>query len=70
MIIDQIADRICARPIVTTEWLDSTGAAQYLGVSRKAVYHYVDRRGLPMHQDEPGGKLWFKRSELDEWRLG
>ena len=52
----------------TSEWLDSKSAAQYLGVTRKALYHYKDGRDLPSHQREPGGKLWFKRSELDTWR--
>lgn len=68
-IADLIADRVCTRLSVNAEWLDSNRAAQYLGVSRKAIYHYVERRGLPAHQDQDGGKLWFKRSELDDWRM-
>jgi excisionase family DNA binding protein len=66
---DLIVDRLAARTLAP-EWLDSNGAARYLGVSRKALYHLIERRLLPAHQDEPGGKLWFKRSELDDWRLG
>jgi excisionase family DNA binding protein len=69
--LDRLADLIAARiesRMSTPEWLDSKSAARYLSVTPKALYHYIDRRGLPSHQDEPGGKLWFKRSELDTWR--
>ncbi len=67
VIVDVIADRVSR--IQNREWLDSQSASQYLGVSRKALYLYVEKKHLPVHQDEPGAKLWFKRSELDAWRV-
>ena len=63
---EKVAALIAAR--TPPEWMSADRAAAYLGVTRKAVYHYMERSGLPYHQDDHGGKLWFKRSELDGWR--
>jgi hypothetical protein len=58
------------------EWLDARGAARYLGLSLPALHRLTTREarakpgGIPAHQDTPGGKLWFLRSELDQWRRG
>lgn len=51
-------------------WLDSTAAAAYLGISRHALHRLTSDRRLPCSQDAPGGKLFFRRSALDDWRLG
>jgi hypothetical protein len=50
-------------------WMDSCGAAEYLGMSRAALHKHTAARTIPMHQDSPGGKCWFLKSELDAWRL-
>jgi hypothetical protein len=50
-------------------WLDFDGALEHLGMKRGALYKLTSARTIPFHQDGPGCKLWFLRSELDEWRL-
>jgi hypothetical protein len=49
-------------------WLDSAAAARYLGISRAALHRYSAAKTIPCEQDCSGGKLWFKRSQLDAWR--
>lgn len=50
-------------------WLDFEGALEHLGMKKGALYKLTSTRTIPFHQDGPGCKLWFLRSELDEWRL-
>ena len=50
------------------EWLDSRGAAEYLGVHRDTLRKLAAERTIPAHQDGRGCKLFFRRSDLDEWR--
>lgn len=77
MLIDQVADRVAAavaqrldagtadpRP----EWLDSRAAAEYLGLHRDTLRKLAAERAIPAEQDGPGCKLFFRRSDLDEWR--
>jgi excisionase family DNA binding protein len=40
-------------------------AADYLGLTRKAVYALVERDRLPHHR--PAGRLLFDRRELRAW---
>jgi excisionase family DNA binding protein len=51
-------------------WLDTAGAADYLGISRTALHKLTAAREIPFEQDGPRCKCWFKRSELDAWRRG
>ena len=46
----------------------STQAAAHIGRSRNALYKLTAARAIPFEQDCPGGKLYFKRSQLDDWR--
>jgi excisionase family DNA binding protein len=46
-------------------FLNANGAAEYLGLSRKAVYALVERRKLPHHR--PAGRLLLDRAELRAW---
>jgi excisionase family DNA binding protein len=50
------------------EWLDSRSAAEYLGVHRDTLRKLASERAIPVHQDGRGCKLFFRRSDLDEWR--
>ena len=50
------------------DWLDARGAAAYLGVHRDTVRKLAAQRGIPVHQDRPGCRLYFGRAELDVWR--
>lgn len=50
-------------------WLTARDAAAYLGLSVHALHRLTAERAVPFHQDGAGHKLWFKRSELDQWRV-
>ena len=52
----------------SAEWLDSRGAAEYLGIHRDTLRKLAAARAIPVHQDGRGCKLFFRRSDLDEWR--
>jgi excisionase family DNA binding protein len=76
-VIQDIAERVAAAVLSrlgatqnteTPEWLDSRGAAEYLGVHRDTLRKLAAERTIPSHQDGPGCKLFFKRPDLDEWR--
>lgn len=64
----KLAARLAAREPLPDEWLPSNKAAAYLGVSVNALHKLTAARAIPFEQDGPGCKMWFKRSELDEWR--
>jgi hypothetical protein len=51
-------------------WLDSKQAAAYVGMTRNALHKRTAAGDIPCEQEVPGGKRWFKRSELDAWRRG
>jgi excisionase family DNA binding protein len=51
-------------------WLTTREAAEYLGMSRSALYQLTAARAIPFEQDQPRGKCWFRRSQLDAWRCG
>jgi excisionase family DNA binding protein len=49
-------------------WLDTAGAAEYLGMPKTTLHKLTAARGIPFEQEGPGCKLYFKRSDLDTWR--
>jgi excisionase family DNA binding protein len=51
-------------------WLTTAEAAAYLGCTENAVHKLTAARAVPFEQGCPGGKLYFKRSQLDAWREG
>jgi excisionase family DNA binding protein len=51
------------------EWLTLRQAAEYLAMGRGTLHKLTARRAIPFHQDAPGGRCKFRRSELDEWRM-
>ena len=50
------------------EWMDARAAAVYLGIHRDTLRKLAAERAVPVHQDGPGCKLYFRRDELDDWR--
>ena len=71
---DLVAERLLehASEVATdqsVQWLDARGAADYLGVHPDTVRKLAASRALPAHQDGPRCKLYFRRTELDDWRL-
>jgi excisionase family DNA binding protein len=76
-VIEDLAERVAAAVVSRLgatheqevgEWLDSRGAAEYLGVHRDTLRKLAAERTIPAHQDGRGCKLFFRRSDLDEWR--
>jgi excisionase family DNA binding protein len=70
---DALAARVAARlPDRPGEdgWLDSSAAASYLAVPVSTIHKLSAAGEIPCSQDRPGGKLYFRRFELDRWREG
>jgi excisionase family DNA binding protein len=76
-VINDLAERVAAAVVAQLdktqerdvgEWLDSQQAADYLGIHRDTLRKLAAERTIPAHQDKPGCKLFFRRSDLDEWR--
>jgi excisionase family DNA binding protein len=70
---DLVADRLLARTAATEdahagEWMDAHDAAAYLGIHRDTLRKLATQRSIPVHQDGPRCKLYFRRDELDDWR--
>jgi hypothetical protein len=51
-----------------TGWMGSREAAAYLGLTLAALHRLTAARVVPFEQDTPGGKCWFHRGDLDDWR--
>lgn len=75
---DALADEMAARlaPQIAElaaagedRWLDTRGAAEYLGLSVGALHKLTGADAIPYSQDCAGGKCWYLRSQLDQWRL-
>jgi excisionase family DNA binding protein len=75
--IDKLVARVAAAVVEhlgrassddSAEWLDSRSAAKYLGVHRDTLRKLAAERAIPVYQDGRGCKLFFRRSDLDEWR--
>ena len=76
-LVDKLVARVAAAVVEhlgrasnddSAEWLDSRSAADYLGVHRDTLRKLAAERAIPVHQDGRGCKLFFRRSDLDEWR--
>ena len=65
-----IVDRLQPTAGGTDDWLDSRHAAEYLGLHRDTLRRLAGERAIPSEQDGPGCKLYFRRSDLDDWRRG
>lgn len=51
-------------------WLDARTAARYLGFeSVNPLHKLTARREIAFSQDTAGGKMWFRKADLDEYRL-
>jgi excisionase family DNA binding protein len=76
-LIEDLAERVAAAVVARLggtqeqepgEWLDSRRAAEYLGAHRDTLRKLAAERTIPAHQDGRGCKLFFRRSDLDDWR--
>ena len=64
----RLAGRLAAGHTAPDRWLPAREAAAHLGVSVHALHRLSADRRIPASQDRPGGRLYFRRSELDRWR--
>lgn len=76
-LLDALADRLAPRVAALVRqqedgdgWLDSAAAADYLALSKNALHKLSSSKAIPLEQESPGCKLWFRRSDLDAWRRG
>jgi hypothetical protein len=53
---------------VEDRWFDSSEAADHLRLPLSQLRKLSAADLIPAHQDTPGGRLYFLRSELDQWR--
>ncbi len=51
--------------VTITEVLNLNQAAEYVSLSKSAIYKKTSERNIPHFKQ--GKKLYFKRSELDNW---
>src|SRR4051812_23425630 len=51
-------------------WMNSREAAEYAGTTLKALHKAMAAREVHFEQDCRGGKAWFKRADIDDWRRG
>jgi hypothetical protein len=65
-VADRVAELLPDR--VEDRWLDSAEAADYLRIPLSQLRKLSAADLIPAHQDTPGGRLYFLRSELDDWR--
>lgn len=68
-----VADRVAARFVAprgasVDDWLDTRRAAEYLGIGRDSLRRLAAERAIPTEQAGAGCKLYFRRSDLDQWR--
>jgi excisionase family DNA binding protein len=60
-----VVERLQVESQAWPEWMGIETAAKYLDVSVERVRKLQARRQLPFHQEGPGCRVFFRRSELD-----
>lgn len=54
---------------ISDPWMTTDEAARHLGIGKSEVHRLAKSEALPSEQDGPGCKRYFRRSDLDLWRL-
>ena len=70
LLLPRMQDRIASNTGRADGWLDTRQAADYLGITKAALYRATAERTIAFEQSGPGCKCWFKRPDLDDWRRG
>jgi excisionase family DNA binding protein len=70
LIAERVAERILAHGAGAAQgsWLTTREAAEHLGMTVNAMHRLTAARQIPFSQERPGGKCWFRRSDLDAYR--
>lgn len=58
---------VAARGSTEDGWIGSAEATDCLSVSLDSLHKLSAARAIPFEQEATGCRLWFKRTELDEW---
>jgi excisionase family DNA binding protein len=66
---ERLAPLLPRLAITDDRWLTSREAAEHLGLSLNALHKRTRRHEIPAVQESDGGKLYFRRTDLDRWRL-
>ena len=70
-VADAILAQLEARDVIGRQspdrWMTTREAASYVGRSVDAMHKLTAARQVPFSQDGPGGKCWFRKSDLDAW---
>jgi excisionase family DNA binding protein len=75
LLVESIAQRTAEiltaqAPVPASPWLDANGAAEYLSSTPEAIRALVKRGQIPHHRSSETRRLYFARTELDEWVRG
>jgi excisionase family DNA binding protein len=77
-LLEQVVDAVAARVLerlesqlspgrAWPEWMNVETAANYLDVSPERLRKLQARREVPFHQEAPGCRVLYGRSDLDQW---
>ncbi len=66
--LDELGKMIESQSLLSKDVLNLNEAASYLDVSQSHLYKLTSTKRIP-HFCPNGKKLYFKRTELDEWLL-
>ena len=67
-VAERLASRLSTSSTADVGWLTTKEAAEYLGLSVAALHRHTAARTISFVQDAPGGRCWFTRDDLDQWR--
>jgi len=48
------------------DFFNTQGAADYLGISIKTIYHYIHKKVIPYYKVQ-NRKVYFKKNDLDDF---
>ena len=67
---DEVVERVKAEIGLSLHdgYMTTKEAAAYLRTSENTLHKMTSARTIPFHQSKPGGRCYFTRAELDEWR--
>lgn len=66
--LEKIEHDLAEIKLMRKDVLNFSEACKYLDVSQSCLYKFTSKNKIP-HYSPGGKKLYFKRSELDEWLL-
>jgi hypothetical protein len=68
-VLERIGPTLAAASPDAAGWLDSRDAAAYLAISVDALHRRTAARQLDFSQTVPGAPCYFRRADLDAYRM-